>query len=84
MKNLLPWLLMSFISIALASDSPPATLPKGFLEQLPTLEKIEGKEFEVFMQYVAEQNKAKKKTTDEKQQKNEPKPESQEGILYDY
>jgi hypothetical protein len=45
------WLL-GVISLALASDVPPATLPKGFLEQLPLLEHLPDAEFENFLQFV--------------------------------
>jgi len=31
---------------------PPATLPKGFLEQLPTLESFKDDEFEMFLQFA--------------------------------
>lgn len=52
---LLLWLLMSMIGIVLASDSAPATLPKGFLEQLPTLEAFKNDEFEAFISFVGKE-----------------------------
>ena len=41
--------------MVLASDAPPATLPKGFLEQLPLLERFQDQEFENFLQFVQQQ-----------------------------
>ena len=46
------WLLLGIISTVLASDAPPATLPKGFLEALPILESFKDHEFESFLQFV--------------------------------
>jgi len=46
------WLLLGLISFVLASDAPPATLPKGFLEQLPLLEGFDDQEFEQFIIFV--------------------------------
>jgi len=41
--------------VVLASDVPPATLPQGFLEQLPLLESFKVQEFESFLQFVQQQ-----------------------------
>lgn len=51
---------MSILGIALASDSVPATLPKGFLEQLSTLEAIKNEEFDTFIQFIIDENKENK------------------------
>ena len=48
-------MLLGVISLALASDVPPETLPKGFLEQLPLLESFQDAEFEYFLQFVEQQ-----------------------------
>jgi hypothetical protein len=49
------WWLLGSISLVIASDTPPTTLPKGFLEQLPLLERFQDQEFENFLQFVQQQ-----------------------------
>jgi hypothetical protein len=68
--------LISFISLALASDSPPITIPKGFLEQLSTLETFKNEEFDAFIQFVVKQNENKQQTN-----KNNDTNNLQEGIF---
>lgn len=49
------WLMIAFLGLALAGDTPPLTLPKGFLEDLPVIETFEDQEFTVFLAFVKEQ-----------------------------
>ena len=46
------WLLL-LMSIAIASDTPPPTLPRGFLEQLPLLERLSDREFDALARFAA-------------------------------
>lgn len=55
------WWLLGSISVVLASDVPPATLPKGFLEQLPLLESFNAQEFESFLHFTQQQIKQPQK-----------------------
>jgi hypothetical protein len=61
------WLLLGTNSLVLASDAPPATLPKGFLEQLPILESFKDDEFEIFLQF-AKNDQAENKDQDHAEQ----------------
>jgi len=49
--------LLGLISLVLANDVPPTTLPKGFLEQLPLLESFNDLEFEQLI-YFMQQNRS--------------------------
>jgi len=49
------WLSILSMSIAIAGDAPPATLPKGFLEQLPLLERLSDREFDALARFAASQ-----------------------------
>lgn len=40
----------------MASDAPPATLPQGFLEQLPLLMQLNEEEFQLLLKYTSEGN----------------------------
>jgi hypothetical protein len=42
------------VSLVLAGDTPPPTLPKGFLENLPLMETLKDDEFKAFLQFVSE------------------------------
>ncbi len=54
-KTGLFWLTISLATLALAGDTPPPTLPKGFLEDLPVMETFEEQEFAAFLAFVKEQ-----------------------------
>ncbi len=47
------WLSMLMMSLAIAGDTPPQTLPRGFLEQLPLLEKLSDREFDALARFAA-------------------------------
>ncbi len=57
MNRSLFWLL-PLVSIAIASDMPPPTLPRGFLEQLPLLEQLSDEEFDALARFVATRTSA--------------------------
>ena len=50
------WLLL-LMSIAIASDTPPPTLPRGFLEQLTLLEQLSDREFDALARFAASRNR---------------------------
>ncbi len=62
-KTGLFWLTITWISLALAGDTPPPTLPKGFLEDLPLIEKLKDDEFNALVQFAAEKWQAAKPDT---------------------
>ena len=77
-KIISSWLLLGTISLVLASDAPPATLPKGFLEQLPILESFKDNEFEIFLQFAkSEQAENSKPVQDHRDQASQ----AEEGLL---
>lgn len=49
------WLSMLLTGLVIASDAPPLTLPKGFLEQLPLLEQLSDNEFDALAQFATAQ-----------------------------
>jgi len=49
-------ILLVFASTVMASDAPPAVLPRGFLEQLPILMQLSDKEFEYLLKYAEDSN----------------------------
>jgi len=61
--------LLVFASTVMASDAPPAMLPRGFLEQLPLLMQLSQKEFEHLLKY-AEDSDSEKHLDDKATHKN--------------
>ncbi len=45
-----------FASTVMASDAPPAALPRGFLEDLPVLMQLNQEEFELLLKYAEDSN----------------------------
>ena len=50
------WLTLLLMSLAIASDAPPPTLPRGFLEQLPLLEQLSDREFDALARFASGQS----------------------------
>ena len=54
--------VLIFTLTVMASDAPPVTLPRGFLEQLPLLMQLSDKEFELFLKYTGESKSYNRRT----------------------